>query len=74
MTKENEVSQAKAEAFKIQEDLEAQNKRELKDLQAKLEREKQNEIQSKIEANQRLLEGEQNKRGDMEAQLKRAHE
>ena len=51
MTKENEVSAAKAEAFKIQEDLEAQKKRELKELGAKLEREKQDEIQRKIEAN-----------------------
>lgn len=58
MTKENEISQAKAEAFKIQEDLETQKKRELKELQAKMEREKQNEIQLKIEANQKLLEDE----------------
>lgn len=51
MTKENEVSAAKAEGFKMQEDLEAQKKRELKELGAKLEREKQDEIQSKIDSN-----------------------
>ena len=32
MAKDNEISQAKAEGFKIQEDLEAQKKRELKEL------------------------------------------
>jgi len=34
MAKDNEISQAKAEGFKIQEDLEAQKKRELKEQRA----------------------------------------
>ena len=67
MTKENEVSEARAEGFRMKEDLEAQKKRELNELAAKLEREKQDAVQSKIEANRKALENEQNKRGDIEA-------
>jgi hypothetical protein len=39
----------------------------MKELQAKLERETQDEIQRKIDANQKLLESERGKRGDIEA-------